>query len=74
MPCENDMPVAAPFGLVEIGGDVFVRIGKTLIPRADYFLFLRENVSRLDDAERIARLGVGEVDTGGVQRASNIVN
>ena len=67
------MPVAAPFGLVEIGGDVFVRIGKSLIPRADRFLFLRENVSRLDASKRIARLCVGEVDTGGVQRVSNIV-
>lgn len=56
MPSENDMPVAAPFGLVEIGGDVFVRVGKALVPRTDRFLFLRENVSRPDDAERIARL------------------
>ena len=73
VPCKNDMLIAAPLALVEIGGDVFVRIGKSLIPRADRFLFLRENVSRLDDTERIARLCVCEVDPGGVQRVSDIV-
>ena len=56
MPGENDMPVVAPFGIVEIGGNVFVRVGKALVPRTDRFLFLRENVSRPDGAERIARV------------------
>ena len=73
MPCKNDMPVAAPLSIVEIGGDVFVRIGESLVPRADYFLILRDGVLRPDDAERIARLCVCEVDPGDVQRVSDIV-
>ena len=73
VPCKNDMLIAAPLTLVEIGGDIFVSLGEALVPRADYFLILRDGVPRPDDAERIARLCVYEVDPGGVQRVSDIV-
>lgn len=57
---------------VQIGFDVFIRIGKTLIPRADRLFFPRMHIDRRNLAEGIVGLRVDEVNPTVIQRVTDI--
>ena len=58
---QDDVAVALPGGIVEVGLDVLVGQSETLVPRADDFLAARVGVHRSDGSAGVVGLGVDEV-------------
>ena len=70
---QDDVPVTLPLGKCQIGVDILIGIGKTLVPGTDQLFLAGIHVDCLDLPEGVIGLGVDEVDPAVIQRIADVV-